>query len=86
MARGGKREGSGRKKGVPNKFNADIKAMVIGALNAKGGQQWLEQRMIDQPVAFMGLLGKVLPTTIAGDKDNPIIPSRIEVRLVGPTG
>ena len=27
----------GRKKGTPNKVTADLKAMILGALNNKGG-------------------------------------------------
>lgn len=76
----------GRKKGTPNKVNADIKGMIVGALNAQGGQQWLEGQMNANPTAFMGLIGRVLPTTLAGDKDNPLFPSSIRVTLVNPTG
>ena len=64
---GGKREGAGRPRGVPNKLNATIKEMVLGALNDVGGQRYLAERALDQPVAFMGLLGRVLPLQIAGD-------------------
>ena len=78
----GKPKTGGRKKGTTNQFNADIKGMIIGALSAKGGQKWLEGQMSDNPVAFMGLIGKVLPTTLAGDKDNPLFPTHIELKLV----
>ena len=70
--RGGRRDGAGRKKGVPNKFNSDIKAMIIGALNERGGQEWLVGQMTKNPVAFIGLIGKVLPTTLAGDPTAPL--------------
>ena len=58
--------GKGRKAGVPNKLTKDLKAMVLGALEANGGQKWLEAQMEKNPTAFMTLLGKVLPTTLAG--------------------
>lgn len=70
---GGKRPGSGRKKGVPNKINADLKNMIIGALSAKGGQEYLERQADENPTAFMGLIGRVLPMTVNGDADNPVI-------------
>lgn len=70
MAKGHKT--GGRVKGVPNKFNADIKGMIIGALSAQGGQEWLEKQMSANPVAFMGLIGKVLPTTLVNDPDAPL--------------
>lgn len=79
----GKKTG-GRIAGVPNKFNSDIKGMIIGALNSKGGQEWLETQMGANPVAFIGLIGKVLPTTLAGDPNAPLFPQRIELKLVLP--
>lgn len=51
----------GRKKGTPNKTTKEIKDMVIGALEKKGGQAWLVKQMDLNPVAFMGLLGRILP-------------------------
>jgi hypothetical protein len=66
MPRGGKREGAGRKPGVPNKDNSDIRAMIIGALNQVGGVDYLAARAVDTPAAFMTLVGKVLPLQLAG--------------------
>ena len=40
--------------------------MILGALNAKGGQEWLEQQMDDNPSAFMTLIGQVLPLQVSG--------------------
>ncbi|MDX9893866.1 MAG: hypothetical protein RBS34_00370 [Desulfofustis sp.] len=79
---GGRRPGAGRKKGVPNKITGDIKAMVLGALDAKGGQAYLERQADENPVAFMGLLGKILPTQITGDKENPVVVQQIIRRIV----
>jgi hypothetical protein len=63
---------NGRPKGVPNKANKLIKDMIIGALHDAGGQEYLAKRAIDQPVAFMALLGRVLPLQITGEGGNPI--------------
>ncbi|HKW23478.1 MAG TPA: hypothetical protein VJO13_19005 [Ktedonobacterales bacterium] len=57
---------------MPNKLNGDIKAMILGALEDVGGRQYLAARAIDTPTAFMGLLGKVLPTQITGENGAPI--------------
>ena len=54
----------GRQKGTPNKVTADLKAMILGALEQCGGQKWLETQMEANPTAFMTLLGKVLPTVV----------------------
>jgi hypothetical protein len=58
--------GQGRPKGALNKDNADIRAMVVGALKAVGGQEYLAECAISHPVAFLGLVGKVMPLQIAG--------------------
>ena len=71
--------GQGRPKGAQNKITADVKAMILGALNSGGGQAWLERQMDENPVAFMTLVGKVLPMTVAGDKENPLV---AEIRRV----
>ena len=72
MAKGGKREGSGRKKGVPNKLTGDVRAMILEALENKGGVSYLEKQADANPVAFMTLVGKVLPMTLQGDPDKPL--------------
>jgi len=71
-ARGGSRNGAGRKPGAPNKLSADIKEMVIGALEDVGGRSYLAARAIDTPTAFMALLGKILPTQLTGENGAPI--------------
>jgi hypothetical protein len=62
----------GRQKGARNKLTADLKEMILGALDAKGGQSYLETQADEKPVAFMTLIGKVLPLTLQGNPDNPI--------------
>lgn len=74
--------GMGRKKGVPNKITADIKAMILGALEAKGGQTYLEEQAGKNPIAFMGLLAKVMPMQVSADPDNPLFPTEIKVKVV----
>lgn len=56
--------------------------MILAALNDAGGAAYLLQQAHENPNAFMSLVGKVLPMTVAGDKDNPLaVVTRIE--LVG---
>jgi hypothetical protein len=52
---------NGRPKGSPNKTTKALKEMIEGALEAKGGQAWLERQMDENPAAFLTLLGKMLP-------------------------
>ena len=73
----------GRKKGTPNKVTGSVREMLLGALDDMGGQEWLTRQATENPVAFMTLLGKVLPTQIQGDQDNPIrIISTITRRII----
>lgn len=62
------------RKGVPNKQTAQLKDMILRALDGAGGVDYLQERANDPrtAAAFLGLVGKVLPMTIAGDKENPL--------------
>lgn len=62
----------GRQKGTPNKTSADVRDMVLRALNKAGGTDYLARQAEENPGPFMTLVGKVLPTTLAGDPANPI--------------
>lgn len=63
---------AGRRKGSLNKVGMPLKEMILAALEAKGGQAWLEAQMDENATAFCTLLGKVLPTTLTGPNDGPI--------------
>lgn len=71
MAKGVK-TGGGSRKGVPNKLTADLKAMILGALDKAGGEKYLLTQAQTNPNAFLTLVGKVLPMTVAGDPNNPL--------------
>lgn len=60
---------SGRPKGSPNKTTTALKEMILEALDRKGGAEYLVGQAEKNPTAFMALLGKVLPMTVAGDPD-----------------
>lgn len=62
------RKGKGRPKGSPNKVSAQLKEMVLQALDKAGGVDYLvRQAKKKNPAPFMALLGKVLPLTVTGD-------------------
>lgn len=67
----GKKTG-GRKKDTPNKLSADLKSMILEAFHKSGGVEYLKVQAELNPTAFMTLIGKVLPMTIAGDPDAPV--------------
>lgn len=81
-----KRPPGGSRKGKPNKATKELKEMILRALDGAGGVAYLQARANDPRTAsaFLSLVGKVLPMTIAGDKDNPLqIVGRIELAPLG---
>jgi hypothetical protein len=72
-------EGAGRKKGVTNGDTAKLRELILGALDEVGGQSYLAQQAYENPNAFMGLIGKVLPKEINADITGE---SRLVVQLV----
>ena len=62
--------GKGRGKGNLNKTTAAIKDMIEGALQDAGGRDYLARQAEENPAAFMGLLGKILPKDIAVTGEN----------------
>ncbi len=64
--------GPGRPKGSVNKITADVRKMIINALKRKGGVEYLVKQADENPVAFMGLIGKIIPKEITGPGGGPI--------------
>ncbi len=84
----GKKTGGGSRKGVPNKVTADLREMIKGALDAVGGQRYLEKQASDNPTAFLTLVGKTLPKELTGAGGSALFPfsniTRDFVKSVGP--
>ena len=84
----GQGAGPGRPKGSVNKTTKALKDMILGALDRVGGEEYLATLAMENSSAFSGLIGKVLPTTLAasdsdgGDK-NKITFTRIIVGVDG---
>lgn len=81
--KGEKRPGQGRPKGMLNKNNQQLREMILQALHDQpgGGVEYLKLQATENPGPFLTLLGKVLPTTLAGDPNNPIS-SHLRVEFV----
>lgn len=65
--------GRGRPKGAINKNTKALKEMILGALDGAGGQAYLQRQADENPTAFMGLIGKVLPTELKGTGEDGAI-------------
>lgn len=85
--KGEKRPGQGRPKGAVNKVTAELKDMILGALEQSGGVAYLVDRANDPRTAsaFLTLVGKVLPMQVTGDPKNPL-QHRIEITVVDANG
>lgn len=86
MAGKGQPKTGGRQKGTSNKLTADVKQMIIEALHRAhpgGPVAYLTQQSQENPKAFLTLVGKVLPLTVAGDPNSPLLHA-VERRIVKP--
>jgi hypothetical protein len=78
---GGKRAGAGRKKGSPNKTTALLKDAIIKAAEAVGEDMQGKGKLTgyckflakNEPKAFAGLLGRVLPMQVTGEGGGALI-------------
>jgi hypothetical protein len=73
MANPHPKPGPGRRKGSQNKITRAVKDMVVGALERGGGEDWLLSQMTKNPVAFMTLVGKIVPLQVTGEGGGPVI-------------
>jgi hypothetical protein len=84
--------GRGRPKGSTNKTtgvlkDAILKAAILEGEDGKGKGKltgYLRRVAREDVKAFSGLLGKVLPMTIAGDPNNPMTVTLIREEIVDP--
>lgn len=61
--------GMGRKKGSVNKITKTIKEAIEVSFIKVGGAEYLAKMAIEQPVAYMTLLGKIIPQQL--EHSNP---------------
>lgn len=73
----------GSRKGIPNKNTAALKDMILQALDNAGGVKYLESQAEAKPVAFLALIGKVLPMQVTGP-DGGALQAKITVEYVAP--
>jgi hypothetical protein len=64
----------GRQAGTPNRITADVRAMILAALDRVGGEDYLVQQAHDNPKSFLSLLGRIIPTQVTGKNDAPLFP------------
>jgi hypothetical protein len=83
--RGGKREGSGRKPGVPNKMSSTVKQNVIEVFQNLGGIEHMTAWATENPNNFYNIYAKILPTqTELSGPDGSELPLGIGITFVKP--
>ena len=66
----------GRQKGTPNKITALLKDEILQAADTahpEGRVGYLREQAVQNPTAFLTLLGQVLPMQVTGADDGPVI-------------
>ena len=82
---GGKRPGSGRKAGVPNKLSATAKQNVIDVFEQLGGVEHMTKWAQENPNNFYNIYSKIMPTqTEISGIDGADLPLSIGLRFVEP--
>jgi hypothetical protein len=64
--------GKGRPAGSENKLTRTIKEAIEASFEKVGGADYLAKMAMQEPVAYMTLLGKVLPTQVAVKTKEPL--------------
>ena len=81
--------GPGRKKGVPNKQTTAAKDAIAAAALGLGGVDrliaWAQEDPLNERAFWASIYPKLIPVTLAGDKDNPVnMIQKIERVIVRP--
>ena len=73
--------GSGRKPGSRNMTSQKLKEIVFKALEQQEGGAigYLKTQAVQEPRAFLALIGKLLPTQITGEDGEPVRITQIEL-------
>jgi hypothetical protein len=73
---------SGRPRGSRNKTTVELKEMILGALTAAGGQDYLLRQAETNPNLFGMLLARVLPLTVKADSEPRVVVEIASSRLM----
>ena len=87
MARGGKREGAGRKPGVQNALSKAAKDVIVEVAEKLGGAQGLYEWVLEDPanakVFWGGIYPKLLPLQLTGAEGGPMQIQNVPLIIAG---
>lgn len=64
---------AGRPVGAVSKITKEIRGMIAAALERAGGEEYLVQQAAANPVAFLTLVGKIVPADVKVEFANPLM-------------
>lgn len=70
---------AGRKKGSQNKLTKSAKAALELVFEGIGGVKAMEKWAKKNPTDFYKIWSKIIPTTLANDKENPLNPLDVSI-------
>ena len=73
MAAKGQAKSGGRKKGTPNRLSREVRELIREALDQEGGTRYLRKAARENPVAFLALVGKLLPQEFKGIVESDVV-------------
>ena len=73
MAAKGQPKSGGRKKGTPNRVTGEVRAMLLQALEDEGGVDYLREMARKQPVAFLSLVARLIPSELRASVDETVV-------------
>lgn len=75
MAKGGKREGAGRKPGAPNKLTQDVREAILTVADGLGGApqmlEWAKADPINERIFWSQIFPKLLPKEVKQELSGP---------------
>lgn len=87
LAIGKGKPGPGRKKGVPNKTTTAAKEAIALAAEGLGGTDrlvaWAKEDKRNECAFWASIYPKLIPVTLAGDKDNPVQVQLVKRVIIG---
>jgi hypothetical protein len=93
VAKGGKREGAGRKPGAPNRMTKDVRDAILTVADGLGGADqmlsWAKADPVNERIFWSQIFPKLLPKEVKQEVSGPdggAIDMNFTVKLVKPNG
>lgn len=75
MAKGGKREGAGRKPGAPNRMTKDVRDAILQVADGLGGAEqmlvWAQKDPVNERIFWSQIFPKLLPKEVKQELTGP---------------